>query len=319
MIGVMSDVRPPRRFDPSADPDWARRGLSIVIAVVADLVGLGLLFSGGSGVIAEYASSETFGPGDPWLILAGVIALGISAATIVLSTAGVAATSLVKIALSVGAMLVPFAATISPVQPATWIDGAFGLLGASAGDQAAFAAVSGFLLLTGAISLTTAVAVGGRRRARVGVLPVGRIVGMASALLLGIPSVVLAWAGAESLVDGYRRALSDDIPFGPFLLMLAGVALSAAVVYTARWSSAGLYAFGLYWLVLWIAVAGFLSVDQRAAQTLTPGWLSGVGVAWALSGFALAVSVQLLVSGSVARVITRAARTAPHLVLDGGR
>lgn len=303
----------------STEPGALRRWLSAVIAIVARAAGLGFVFAGGANVVAGVARGGEFGEANWLLVSAGLVLLAVASSTLLLSTLGLTLVSIIEIALSFVGLLVPFSVSMWDLHPANWLSAAYARVLPAASEQAAYSIASGFLFVFGAISLATAIGIGGRRRARGGVVPLGRVIAMASAVVLSIPALVLVWIGGNHLLTAYRAFVPSPFAIGPFAMLIIGVALCAGIAATSRFSSAGTYAFGLFWVMLWIALGAFLSSAPPSTDSLLPQWLTRVGVAWALCGFSAAIAVTLLVAGVCGRLLTRTARLSPHVVLDGGR
>ncbi|SEB35707.1 hypothetical protein SAMN04489806_0095 [Paramicrobacterium humi] len=302
-----------------AEPTTARRWLSAGIAILARFAGLGLVFAGGANVASGIATNGLAGHPNWLLIAGGLVLLAVAASTLLLSTLGLLIVSTVEILLGFVGLLVPFSASMWDLHPANWLNRAYGFVLPGSGDQAAYSIASGFLLVFGAVSLATAFGIGGRRRAQGGVIPLWRVIAMASAVVLSIPAVVLLWIGGNYLLAAYRAFVPSTFDVGPFAILLAGVLLCGTVAATCRYSSAGSYAFALFWVTLWIALGAFLSSAPPSTDSLLPQWLTRVGVAWALCGFSAAIAVTLLVAGACGRILTLGARRSPTIVLDGGR
>ncbi|WP_437584490.1 hypothetical protein ACSAGD_04250 [Paramicrobacterium sp. CJ85] len=297
-------VREPRD---STTPPWQRRVASAVVAIISRFLGLGMVFTGGASVIMGSGVDGTFGMAN-WLeVSAGLLLIAGSAATMVVSTAGTLIAASLELALALIGFVVPYVAGGWESHPISWMPRVYAWVFPDALAQASYAAATGFLLTFAAVSLAAALGQRARRRAGPRVSPIGRIIAMGAAVILSVPGAVLVWIGGYGLNVEYRVLASSGIPVGSLIALLVGALLCAAVSATARLSAAGLYGFGLYWVVMWVALAGFLAGVPSTTTSILPNWATQTAVVWCLSGFAAALAVFLLATGVVARVLGRSA------------
>lgn len=289
-------------------PPWQRRVASAVVAVVARFLGLGLVFSGGASVLTGGAGNERFGSADWVSICAGLVLIAISAATMIVSTSGMIIVSTIEILVSIPAIVIPFSIGSRDVHPVNWSRGVYEVVFPDGAELAGVATASGFVLVLGCVSLATALVHRQRRRSGSHVSPLGRIIAMGASIILSVPGAALVWAGGYQLSVEYQVFASTDVSVGSVIMIIAGAFLCAAVAAASRLSAAALYAFGLFWVTMWVAFGAFLSSATPETVPIIPVWATTTAVAWCLCGFSAVLAVFLLTSGVVARVVALSLR-----------
>lgn len=289
-------------------PPWQRRVASAVVAIVARFLGLGLVYSGAASVPNGGTGDALFGTADWVSITAGLVLIGISAATLVISTIGIVIVASAEIVVSLLAVVIPFSLGSRDIHPVNWPRAVYAVVFPDGSEIAGLAAASGFLLVLGGVSLAAALAHRGRRRSGSRVSQLGRIIAMGSAVVLSVPAAAFVWAGGYELIVEYRVFAVSDAPIGPVVMVIVGVILSTAVAAAGRLSAAALYALGLFWVMMSVALGLFLSSATTETASIIPAWATTTAVFWCVSGFGAVLAVFLLVAGVAMRVVSRSAR-----------
>ncbi|WP_166984278.1 hypothetical protein [Paramicrobacterium fandaimingii] len=306
-MSEISDAAASTRSAATAPP-WQRRVASAIVAVVSQFLGLGLVFTGGASVLAGGAGDGAFGSADWLRISAGLVLIAISAATMVVSTCGVIIAASAEILISILALVIPFSIGSRDVHPVNWLRGVYVVVFPDGAEVAGLATASGFVLVLGCVCLAAALGHRERRRAGSRVSPLGRIIAMGAAVVLSIPGAALVWAGGHQLGVEYRVFASPDLSVGSVIMVFAGALLCAAVAAVSRLSAAALYAFGLFWVTMWVAFGVFLSAATPETVPIIPVWATTTAVVWCLCGFSAVLAVFLLTSGVVMRVVALSLR-----------
>ncbi|PFG31804.1 hypothetical protein [Paramicrobacterium agarici] len=289
-------------------PPWQRRVASAVVTIVTRFLGLGLVFSGGASTLTAGTGDATVGTADWVSVAAGLVLIGISAASMIVSTCGVIIVACTEIVVSLLGLVIPFSLGSRDVHPVNWPRAVYAVVFPDGAELAGFATASGFLLVLGAVSLAAALGHRGRRRSGSRVSPLRRIVAMGGAVVLSIPGAVLVWAGGYHQVVAYRVFVSPDVAVGPVIMIIAGALLCAAIAAAGRLSAAALYAFGLFWVTMWVAFGAFLSGATPETVSIIPAWATTTAVIWGVSGLSASVALFLLVSGGVMRFVALSTR-----------
>lgn len=261
----------------------SRRVLSVVLALVLSAVGSVVLWLGAIPYLQSTVSYRGGGPaaGAVLAIVFGLILIATAILTVVLSSAGVIAVGAVQLA---GALLV-------------FVGLGAGLVSAAFSSNPVLGTGLSFSIPTGVSALTGITFLGAGLAARVrrpGASVLGRIVSVAAAALLGPTGIVLVLAGGAMVY--YRSMVVNDNRFQPLALLLlaAGAVLLGAIVYSARWSSAGAIVLGLG-----LSVLGFVALADPLLLNVAPGVpeLSSTLVNVSGSGGLALVGVVMLAAG----------------------
>lgn len=220
----------------------ARRLLSIVIALVATVLGYLAAWTGGVS-LANEANSFRGGFNAGWLLLVllGLLLLAVAALTVAISSAGVILVGAIHLAFGVLAFALPMTGLDGGFSPAYMLmQSLFSTFGPLGGGLF-FSVPTGFGMLVGVVTLLGGLAARSRV-ARAGTT--SRVVSGIVALVIAVPAVLLLLVGGG---DSYRRAVVMFQPATPLDLVaiVAGLILVAVVVLSVRWSSTGLVLLGV--------------------------------------------------------------------------
>lgn len=264
------------------------RVISIVAAVLATLIALPLLWSGGGQFLFHF--SVALGGPPPVLALltwaAGVIFLAIACATVVFSSAGILVTGVAHLLVGLASIVL----TISPFSPVVLLGRLFVDIEPNAlRGQAAFL-VGGIAIALGTIQIVTGIMVRRRRRRPSAGLSVLAAVGAGLVLTIGI--LLELWWGADVIRASLQRFQSDLVAT---LLCLVAMLVIAAATIPVRWSGAVLVIPGV--------LVGGLTIVALAAPRLVfdLGALNLTDAVYALQAPALAVALIVLGLGSAWR------------------
>lgn len=282
----------------------ARRLLSVLIAVVATVLGYLAAWTGGVA-IAMNSFRAQFDPSGLPLLLLGLVLLAVAALTIVMSSAGVIVVGAAHLLFGLLAFALPPTDLFGGgFVPAYWIIGRIGGLSRSFADGLYFSVPTGFGMLVGATLLIAGLMARSRQTPT---SSIARVSAGVAALILGVPGVLLVLTGGGS---SYRRTAAMLQPATPLdvILIVSGLLLVSVVVVSVRWSSVGVILLGaivsLLGLVFVVARAPIVGTVARISQEFAAG-VQSAGV----SGNVLVLGVVLLAVGFGVRIRARRAAT----------
>lgn len=281
----------------------ARRLLSVLIAVVATVLGYLAAWTGGVA-IAMNSFRAQFDPSGLPLLLLGLVLLAVAALTIVMSSAGVIVVGAAHLLFGLLAFALPMTGITGGFAPAYWlIRLTYGASRAFA-DGLYFSVPTGFGMLVGATLLIAGLMARSRQTPT---SSIARVSAGVAALILGVPGVLLVLTGGGS---SYRRTAAMLQPATPLdvILIVSGLLLVSVVVVSVRWSSVGVILLGaivsLLGLVFVVASAPIVGTVARISQEFAAG-VQSAGV----SGNVLVLGVVLLAVGFGVRIRARRAAT----------
>ena len=290
-----------------------KRLISILIALVAAVLGYLAAFSGGVDMANSFGSLRgQFDPSSLLLLLLGVLLLAVSALTVVVTSAGVIMLGAVHLLFSIALIAFPPSGMFEDsVLPAYEIVQAVRGVSRVAADGLYFSAGTGFGLLAGVVLLGIGLVARSRRG----------VPSLAARLITGLIGPVVGVAGVVLVLIGgglaYTRIMVvfKPVPTTAAVALVAGLVLVGIVVVLSRASSAGVIVLGgivtiLGVLFLFVGMQLVMPV-QALSQDL------GAGIQFAgTTGQVLIVGVLLLAAGFGARIRARRAvvREVPDVV-----
>lgn len=287
-----------------------KRIVSVVIAIVAAVLGYLAAFTGGVGMANSAASLRgQFDPSSLLLLLLGVLLLAVSALTVAISSAGVIVLGVAHLLFCIAIIAFPPSGLFEDsVLPAYEIVQAVQGVSREFANGLYFSSSTGFGLLAGEVLLGIGLVARSRRG----------VPSMAARLITGLLGLVVGVAGVILVLGGGGGAYTHimimftPVPVLAAVALVAGLILVGIVVVSGRASSAGVIVLGAIVTVLGIL---FLFVGMQLVmpvQALSQELGAGIRVAGS-SGQVLIVGVLLLAAGFGARLRARRAlvRAAP--------
>ena len=280
------------------------RILSLVVAVVASVLGYLALWSGGTTLAlaaSSYNSGGRLDPGALALVALGVLLIAVAGMTVVFSSLGVIVVGAVHVLVGFVSILSPFEALRGPLPlPYQLINQVFDAN--SPVNFGFYASVpTGAGIAVGTVLLVAGIAARGRT-ARVSQF--GRILSpILSVILGGVGVLIIVGQGAVVYASQLQRG-SWRVDFGVVGAIVLATVLLAVAAFTLRWSSVGVFALGAI-----VAVFGLATLFQpnavRAALTpVSQDLATGFGM-WSGSGNFALLGIVLLAVGFAVRVRAR--------------
>ena len=280
------------------------RILSLVVAVVASVLGYLALWSGGTTLAlaaSSYNSGGRLDPGALALVALGVLLIAVAGMTVVFSSLGVIVVGAVHVLVGFVSILSPFEALRGPLPlPYQLINQVFDPN--SPVNFGFYASVpTGAGIAVGTVLLVAGIAARGRT-ARVSQF--GRILSpILSVILGGVGVLIIVGQGAVVYASQLQRG-SWGADFGVVGAIVLATVLLAVAAFTLRWSSVGVFALGAI-----VAVFGLATLFQpnavRAALTpVSQDLATGFGM-WSGSGNFALLGIVLLAVGFAVRVRAR--------------
>ena len=291
----------------------ARRLLSVLIAVVATVLGYLAAWTGGvATAMSANAFRGGFDPSGLPLVLLGLVLLAVAGLTIVMSSAGVIVVGAAHVLFGLLAFALPVTGITGGFSPAYGLIRLLFSVSPSFADGLYFSVPTGFGMLVGVALLVSGLMARSRQAPT---NSIARVTTGLVALVLGVPGVLLVLTGGGS---SYRRTAAMLQPATPLdvVLIASGVILVAVVVASVRWSSTGVILLGAIVSVLGVV---FLVASAQIFGTIvgiSQEFAAGVQSAGA-TGNVLILGVVLLAVGFGVRVRARRSVTlAPADVPD---
>jgi len=280
------------------------RTLSLVVAVVASVLGYLALWSGGTTLAlaaSSYNSGGRLDPGALALVALGVLLIAVAGMTVVFSSLGVIVVGAIHVLVGFVSILSPFEALRGPLPlPYQLINQVFDPN--SPVNFGFYASVpTGAGIAVGTVLLVAGIAARGRT-ARVSQF--GRILSpILSVILGGVGVLIIVGQGAVVYASQLQRG-SWGVDFGVVGAIVLATVLLAVAAFTLRWSSVGVFALGAI-----VAVFGLATLFQpnavRAALTpVSQDLATGFGM-WSGSGNFALLGIVLLAVGFAVRVRAR--------------
>lgn len=286
-----------------------RRILSLVVALVASVLGYLALWSGGTTLALAASSFNSGGridPGAVALVLLGVLLIAVAALTVVFSSLGVIVVGSIHVLVGFVSILSPLETVRSPLPlPYQLINQLFETN--SPVNFGFYTSVpTGMGIAVGTVLLVAGVAARGRS----GVPSLfGRILSPILSLILGgVGLLIVVGQGAVVYTSQLQRG-SWLVDFGVVGAIVLGTFLLAIAAFTVRWSSIGVFALGAIVTVFGLATL-FQPNAMRAALTPVSQELgTGFGM-WSGSGNFALLGIVLLAVGFGVRARARRRLTA---------
>ncbi|GGK96335.1 hypothetical protein GCM10007382_15760 [Salinibacterium xinjiangense] len=270
-----------------------RIALSVVIALVASVLGYAALWQGGFVLMREAVQFDrTTDPTALPFVVGGLVLLVVAMLSVAMSSVGVITVGVVHLLSGLVAVLDPSLTFIRLIAQS------FGE-GSTIGDGVLYSVSTGIGMLAGVVFLVTGLAALTRRSQRPGA--VARVASVIVAIVAGPMGVLLAFMGGGLVyTDLIVLATGGFNPTGAVLLLVGTVLLGLAVL-TLRWSSVGLMVLGSA-----IAAIGFFglvgpgqlaSIAERVSRELS------VTVQFAAPNGNLALLGMLLLAAALGTVL----------------
>lgn len=277
-----------------------RRILSLVIALVASVLGYFALWTGGttlSQAAASFGASRGLDVGALALVALGVILLAFAALTVALSSLGVIVVGAVHLVVGLASILSPFELMRGGL-PLTYqlINQLFG--SKSPINYGFYTSVpTGVGLIVGIVLLSAGIAARGRSGHP---SSTWRIIAPILAVILGLVGVLIVLVQGAVVYTSQLQRASWDGNIGVVGLLFLAVLLIGGVVFTVRWSSAGVLVLGAI-----LTISGAIAIVQpnlAAAEAMAVSRELGMALAlWSGNGSFLLIGVVVLAVGFGAR------------------
>lgn len=281
-----------------------RRILSLVVALVASVLGYLALWSGGTTlafVASSFRSGGRIDPGALALVLLGLLLLAVAAMTVALSSLGVIVVGAIHVLVGFVSILSPFEALRSPLPlPYQLINQLFDPN--SPVNFGFYASVpTGVGIAVGTVLLVAGLAARGRS----GVPSLfGRILSpILSVILGGVGLLIVVGQGAVVYLSQLQRGLWQ-VDLGVVGAMVLGTLLLAIAAFTVRWSSIGVFALGAIVAVFGLATLFQPNAVRAALNPVSQDLASAFGM-WSGSGNFALLGIVLLAVGVAVRVRAR--------------
>ena len=277
-----------------------RAVVSLIVAVVASVVGEALLWGGGAGamrIMRESAGLDAAAVVPVVLAVVGILFVAVAMLTAAWSSLGVVVVGAIHLVVGGAALVLSPAVYIAVLRP----------LHAASPDVAGgvdVAAATGMLLLTGVVMFVGGIAVAARKARS---SAAGRVTSLVLALVLGIGLLPLLAIGGFRIVEAVLVRLSAVVEFVGAGLVLGAAVLLVIVVATVRWSSLGAFVIGVA-----VAAAGVLALVAPGAALRPLAFdpeIAGGATYVALTG-QLALLGMLLLTTAIAGLIRAGRRRA---------
>ena len=281
-----------------------RRILSLVVALVASVLGTLSLWTGGTTlafVAGSFRSGGRIDPGALALVALGLLLLVIAVWSVVLSSLGVIVVGAIQVIVGFVSILSPFEMAQGPL-PVLYqlINQLFGPN--SPVNFGFYASVpTGVGIAVGTVLLVGGIAARGRSAVP---SQFGRIFSpILSVILGGIGLLILVGQGGVVYTSQLQRA-SWNVDFGVVGAVVLGMLLLAVTAFTVRWSSIGLFVLGAIVTTFGLATL-FQSNLIRAALTPVSQELASAFAMWSGNGNFALVGLVLLAMGFAVRARAR--------------
>ncbi len=222
--------------------------LSLIVAVVATVVGEALLWGGGAAtlrIVQERAAVDDRSLLPAVIASIGIVLVAIAMLTTAWSSLGVVVVGAVHLVVGGTALVVSPAIYYAVLRPLSQTN-------RDVAGGVDYAAATGMLLLTGVVMFVGGIALAARK-ARSGAA--GRITSLILALVLGIGLLPLVAIGGFRVLRAVELRLSVAVELFGALLVLGAAVLLVIVVATLRWSSLGAFVIGVI-----LAAGGFAAL-----------------------------------------------------------